>query len=272
MIRTNLATACLVFLIIAASCGGGGGGKPTPPPPQNLTITAINLSPAEVSTGTVVELSATYNDANLAASYDKTWDVSAGALSLEQPDFGLVLRETAGFKTASVSLTTKASKVYWFTPAEAGTCTVKLTVGSASKSRSVGVTSSPLSIEVLPGEGDSTIVRVSAKNVSGLYQAAFRITFDSARYRPVSVEAGDFLGGEDDILFLGLTNQNGFVPVGITRKGDAPGVSGSGTLAEVVFAPRSASRAPSGLALAGFDLTLFLLRDNRGMLLAGSGE
>jgi len=68
------------------------------------------------------------------------------------------------------------------------------------------------------------------------------------------------------VLFLGLTNQSGFVPIGITRKGDVPGVSGSGVIAEVVFTPRSAaaSRAPRQLYLAGFELALYLLCDNRG--------
>lgn len=268
-------TLFVTVLIACVSCGGGGGGPkppPVPPPPANLSITSINLAPAEVSTGTVVELSATYNNANLAASCDKTWEVSAGALSLEQPDFGLILRQTAGIKSPTAVLTTKASRIYWFTPSAAGACTVKLTVGTASKSKSVSVSSSPLTLEVLPGAEDSTVVKVNAQNATDLYQAAFRISFDSARYRPVSVTPGSFLGGQGDVLFLGLTNQSGFVPVGITRKGDAPGVSGSGTLAQVVFAPKSASHVPSSLGLAGFDLTFYLLRDGRGLPLAASDE
>ena len=274
MKRSNTVSVLVTVAIIVASCGGGGGPKPppAPPPTQNLTISSLNVSPANISTGTVIELSATYNNATLAASMNKTWEVSAGALSLEQPDFSLVLRETAGIKSAAAALTTKASKVYWFTPSEGGNYTIKLTVGTVSRTKTVSVTSSPLALEVLPGEGDTTLVRVNARNVSGLYQVAFRVTFDSSRYRPTSVSAGSFLGSGDDILFLGLTDQNGFVPVGITRKGDTPGVSGSGALAQIVFAPKGASRAPSSLSLAGFDLSFYLLRDNSGLPLTGSGE
>ena len=86
--------------------------------------------------------------------------------------------------------------------------------------------------------------------MTDLYQAAFRINYSSA-WRVDSVEQGDFLGPEAETLFIGLTNQSGFVPVSITRLGNAAGVDGDGVLATIVFEPTgtaSASSVPFDLA------------------------
>lgn len=251
------------------SCGGGS--KPPPPPQPLLVIQSINLQPPEPSVGTVVEVTATYNNPSLAEGRPRLWEVSAGSLSTEPPDFSLLVRQTAGIKQTNASLSTTGDKVYWFTPTIPGSATIKLTVAGSKKQVSVTIKASSLVADVTPGDDGTTVVTVRAVSITNLYQAAFRLTFNSLRYKPVSVTPGSFLGGENEILFLGLTNQAGFVPVAITRKGNAPGVSGSGELAKIVFEPKegSTSRSKFPSSILGFDISFFVLLDSQGNLIGG---
>ena len=120
----------------------------------------------------------------------------------------------------------------------AGNATISLTVDSASKSRDVTFGASPVTLSVSDGDNGAKICTVQVNDVDDLYQAAFRINFSSA-WEPVLAEAGPFLGGEDDILFFDMTNQTGFVPVAVTRKGNVTGVDGSGSQ----YKPASRRRA-----------------------------
>ncbi len=267
--RILILSAMAMFALLTA-CGGGGGNKSDKkiyPPgtlPESRAIQSIDISPSSVSTGTVVELSATYTNPGTFKDSSKLWQVEAGTLSEGAPDFDIILREVAGLKGASASLSTTAEQVYWFTPAAPGSYKVSLKIDNASLERTVDVTSSPVYLEVVPGEEDTLIVRILGRDVSDLYQGAFRVLFNPSLYKPLSVQPGDLLGGPDDVLFLGLTNQNGFVPIGITRKGEVPGVNGSGLIAEAVFGRRTASHAPRALAIAGFELGLHIIRDSSG--------
>jgi hypothetical protein len=271
--RTYAHTFALLALIaLIASCNGGGGGHPYPSGtlPTSYAIQALNISPSTVTTGTVVEVTATYTNAAYFADKIKTWEVTGGTISETAPDFDLVLRGTAGIKGASATLATASSKVYWFTPTSPGEYKIKLTIGKPTFSRKVAVTSAPVYLEVASGTGNTTTVRIMARDVSDLYQGAFRVIFNSERFQPSSVTAGSFLGGASDILFLGLTNQSGFVPIGITRKGNVPGVDGDGVIAEVVFTNRSTSHSPSSIAIAGFELGVYLIRDSSGARIWGN--
>ena len=259
----------LIATGLLAACGGGGGkkNKQVYPPgtlPESQAIQSINLSPSSATTGTVVELSATYTNPGTFENSTKFWKVNGGTLSEGAPDFDLILREVADVSGASSSLSTAAEQVYWFTPSTPGSYKITLQVDNTSLVRVVEVTSAPVYLEVMPGEGDTAIVRILGRDVSDLYQGAFRIIFNSSLYEPLSVRAGDLLGGEDDVLFLGLTNQSGFVPIGITRKGNVPGVDGSGVIAEARFGKRTASHAPRAPAIAGFELGLHIIRDSSG--------
>jgi len=249
------------------SCGGGGGKRPEPQP--TLSILSINLSPQDPSAGTVVELSATFNNPSLAVGKTRVWEVSGGTIGETPPDFTLVLRQTAGLKNTSAVVRTTRDVVYWLTPTEPGKYTVTLTVGSVSRSREVSVSATPIALSILQDDGTHIVVSVKAVSVTNLYQAAFRVNFDSTKYTPTSVTPGNFLGSSQEILFLGLTNQNGFVPVGITRKGDAPGVSGSGELARISFSRKSTSRSPSALGLAGFSIGFYVLVDAQRSVING---
>lgn len=272
MRSTTYFLAVIFTIAVVAACGGGGGKPPIinpGDPPTSSTIQSLNFSPASVTTGTVVEVSATYTNASAFENASKLWQVGGGTLTEEPPDFDLVLRETAGIKAASATLTTTASKVYWLTPTKPGSYNVSLRIGNAYLVQPVEVTTAPIGLEVLPGEGDSVIVRVLGQDVTNLYQAAFRVVFNASVYTPTEVTPGTLLGGNDDILFIGLTNQNGFVPIAITRKGSAGGVNGSGVLAEVVFTPKAASRAAASIGISGFELLRYVLRDSSGQQFYG---
>lgn len=267
----------IIFAVLAAaaaltiSCNGGGGGHVYPPGtlPQSAAIQSLNISPSSVTTGTVVEITATYTNAAYFEDQTKLWEATGGTMTESAPDFDMVLRGTAGIKSASATLSTVSSRVFWFTPSTPGSYTLKLKIGTASLSRTVAVTSSPIYLEVAPGASNTTIVRIMGRDVNDLYQGAFRIIFNADRFTPTEAKAGSLLGAPADILFLGLTNQNGFVPIGITRKGEVQGVNGSGVIAEVTFTNKTASLTTSSLAVAGFEMGLYLIRDHEGATIFG---
>jgi hypothetical protein len=247
--------AALLALVLAASCHGGGGA-------QALTISSINFNPATPAAGSVVELTASITaPGQNPDSLTKSWTVSAGTVSTTQPDFALILRQTAKGASAS-SVSTAAKTVYWVTPAAGGSATITLTVGTASKQRTVQLGASPVRMSVTDGTGGQKICTVQASNVQDLYQAAFRINFSSA-WTPVSAAQGTFLGAAGNTLWIGLTNQNGFVPCALTKRGNVAGTDGSGTLATVTFAPAHAGSAADSQTESPFELTLVILRDSQ---------
>jgi hypothetical protein len=251
--KTILTAGAAALALLLAACHGGGGGN------QNVvTINSITLNPAQASVGSVNQLSANISGADAGAI--KTWSVTAGDLSLAQPDFAFVLRSAAKAASAS-SVSTANAQVYWIAPATPGSVTITLTVGSASKSQTVSVGTSLVSMDVTDIAGGKKLATVKVNGVTDLYQAAFRVQYSSA-WKPESAAAGPFLGAGSDILFMGLTNQNGFVPVSITRKGDVGGVDGSGTLATVTFAPNSGASSVRGASSAPFDVAMVVLRDS----------
>ncbi len=273
---TNSKVAISFFVVLSGallSCGGGGKKPPQPPPAPLLVIESIDFEPINVSVSTAVVVSATYNNPSLAQGREKVWAVSGGSLSSEKPDFGLMIRNVAGIKETGATVSTKKDSVYWFTPSSPGDYTVTLTVAGATKKVSVRVLASPLVLDVLSEEDGGRTVIVRASNVSNLYQAGFRVIYDTTLYSPTSVASGSFLGSQADILFIGLTNQAGFVPIAITRKGNAGGVSGSGELARVAFRRVSNTsglmRRGSILGVAGFELGFFILLDYEGNIIGG---
>ena len=269
--RTIILAVLAAAAAFTISCNGGGGGHvfPTGTLPTSAAIQSLNISPSSVTTGTVVEVTATYTNAAYFEDQSKAWDATGGTLTESAPDFDIVLRGTAGIKSANATLSTVSSRVFWFTPSTPGNYTLKLTIGKATLSRVVAVTSSPIYLEVAPGASNTTIVRIMGRDVNDLYQGAFRIIFNADRFTATEAKAGSLLGAPADILFLGLTNQNGFVPIGITRKGAVQGVSGSGVIAEVTFTNKTASLTTSSLAVAGFEMGLYLIRDHEGATIFG---
>ncbi|MBN2080955.1 hypothetical protein JW859_01985 [bacterium] len=246
----------VLVAVIAASlsaCGGGGGVDP-------VTITAINLNPSTVAAGSIVTLSASISaPGQSVSSLVKNWTVSAGSLTADQPDFSLLLRETArGASAASVSTT--ANSVYWVAPATAGSVTITVQVDETIKTQNITVGASPVTLSVTSGAGGGKTCTITAHDVTDLYQVAFRLSFTSA-WSPDSVAIGGFLGDAGDILELSMTNQNGFVPVAITRKGNVAGVNGTGELASIEFSPSGSSSSVSQ-ADVPFVLEIMDMRDS----------
>lgn len=240
-----------------AACNGGGGGSNN----GGLRIVSLNLNPGSPTTGSVVQLSANFSGVNSTAGLIKNWTVSAGSLSTTKPDFGLLLRQTAKAASES-SASTTANTVYWITPTAAATATIKLVVEGVTKETSVGVTASPVSLSVANGDSGTKICTVRVTNITDLYQAAFRVNYSSA-WQPTSAVPGDFLGAENEILWLGLTNQNGFVPCAITKRGSVPGDDGTGTLATINFTPVSGASSARGASAVPFDIGLIMLRTSK---------
>jgi hypothetical protein len=258
-VARSMAVLSLLALALV-SCGSGGGGG-------DVRVVSINLNPAAVSAGSVVTLSASISAPGQSVSgLVKNWTVTAGLLTVDQPDFSLLLRQTArGVSATSVSTT--AGVVYWIPPTDTGSATITCAVANDSQSLDVIVGSSPVTLSVVSGDGGSKICTVAAHGVADLYQAAFRISFTSA-WSPAGAEPGDFLGASEDILDLAMLDQNGFVPMAITRKGDVPGVDGSGTLATVTFDPAGTTSSARGAANIPFELSMVILRDSRNQPIA----
>ena len=229
------------------SCGGGGNGT------EEIRIVSISLDPAVATASAVVTLSASISAPGQSTSaLVKNWTASTGTLSITPPDFSLTPREVSRTASSS-SVSTTAAQVYWHAPDTAVSAVITLEVEQDTKTRTVQVTESPLILSVSSATGNTKVCTVSANNVTNLRQAAFRIKFSSA-WTPQSVEAGDFLGDAADILFLGLTNQTGFVPCAITKRGNVAGETGSGTLATITFAPKSSASAAPQSPFASFSL------------------
>ena len=249
----SVAVAALAAVLLA-SCGGGGDG-------DGVTITGINLNPAAVTAGSIVALTASISAPDQSvSSLVKNWTVTAGSLTVSAPDFSLLLRETAR-GTSATSVSTTGTTVYWLAPAAGGPATISVAVESASESLDVTVQSSPVTLSVTSSSGGGKICTIATNGVTDLYQAAFRINFTSA-WQPASAEAGDFLGGPNDILTLAMLNQNGFVPMAVTRKGNVAGIDGSGTLATIEFTPAQATSATREVADVPFELAVVILRNS----------
>jgi len=256
LVSAALLAATILLALLAPACKGGGGGGP-------VTVNSIMLNPAAPSTSTLIQLSASITaPGRSVSSLSKEWRVSAGSLSASAPDFAFILRATAK-EALATSLTTTNDTVYWIAPAAAGAATITLTVLDGTKTVTAQVGASPVTLSVTDGAGGTKICTVRANSVADLYQAAFRINYSSA-WHPTAATAGDFLGSASERLFIGLVNQNGFVPCALTKRGSVPGNDGSGTLATVTFAPAAGGASSLREASAQpFSLGLVILRNSQ---------
>lgn len=259
--NNRLALVISVFVLLAlalAGCGGGGDQ-------DEIRVTSINVNPAAVTAGSVITLTASISaPGQSVSSLVKNWTVTAGSLTAEPPDFSLLLRQTARDVSAG-SLSTTSDTVYWVAPATATATTISVAVADQSKSLQVAVGNSPVTLSVSNG-----VCTVSASNITDLYQVAFRINYSSA-WTPVSVVPGNFLGvphgqqangADPEVLWIGMTNRNGFVPVALTRLGNADGVDGSGTLATITFSKGASSASSREVADVPFELGMLVLYDS----------
>lgn len=249
-------TMLVLLFVLLAGFGAACGRKGEAP----VTIVSINLNPGTALAGGVVQLSAAISaPGRSVTTLTKDWAVTAGTLSVTEPDFSLLLRETAQANTA---LSTTNGTVFWLAPPSPSEAVITLSVENDIETRTVQVGASPVVLSVSDGAGGAKVCTVSASGVTDLYQAAFRINCTSA-WDPASAEPGDFLGEASEILFMGLTDQSGFVPCAITKRGDVAGTDGSGTLATVTFDPGQSASAARELAHVPFELAVVVLRTSR---------
>ncbi len=228
----------LAALAVAVSCGGS---KADP-----ATIVSLNINPSIAVAGGVMELTASISaPGKSVANMVKNWTVSTGTLSASPPQFNIDIRQTAQDIGASVSTTN--SSVYWTAPTSPGSATITLQIEGDTESITTNVGSSPITFNITSGANETKVVTVRANDVSDLYYAAFRVSH-SSNWFPASVEQGDFLGTTEETLFIGMTDQTGYVPVGISKRGDAAGENGSGTLATITFNPAAAPPAEGSSA------------------------
>jgi thiol-disulfide isomerase/thioredoxin len=112
---------------------------------------------------------------------------------------------------------------------------------------------------------EGATVTITAENAQELSSAFLHLSYNPGRYTPDRVEVGTFLGEDDQVISLAVTDVAGDVPVGLVQvpaSGITP-ASGSGVLATVYFSaqPFTAARqvsaeAPTGSANAVDDLTI----------------
>jgi hypothetical protein len=240
-------------LLLLASCFGGGKSSGNP------QVNAINVGTDTPAAGSLVQVTADVTGTG-ASSAQKSWSVTSGSLSVTPPDFGLILRGTAKVGSAA-TLNTTASTVYWLAPLGGGSATLSVTVGDSTKTKTVTLGTSPISINIADS-GANKVITVQASNVSDLYQAAFRVSYGSA-WHPKTVTQGDLLGAAADTVFFEMHNQDGFVPVAVSRTGNAGGVDGSGTLATITFEPTGGASAVRGTSAIPFDLDFVVLRNSK---------
>jgi general secretion pathway protein D len=83
--------------------------------------------------------------------------------------------------------------------------------------------------------GERLTVAVEAAAERGVSHLPLTLTYDPAKLAFESAEAGDFLGGPGASQVMADASHPGTVVLGASRLGDAPAVTGDGTVARVTF-------------------------------------
>lgn len=86
-----------------------------------------------------------------------------------------------------------------------------------------------------PTGGRDLHLAVEAREVAGLYGVAFDLGYPASVLAYEGATAGEFLAEGGFQVSLQVAEESGNLIVGITRLGDVPGASGSGTLATLRF-------------------------------------
>lgn len=105
--------------------------------------------------------------------------------------------------------------------------------------------------EMTVAAGEQFSVDVIVENIEDLFGAAFEVTFDGEIVQAVSSSQGDFL--ESSQIYYDNRDNSG-VSIGCTRKAGEGSVSGSGTLATIVFEAKVVGTIT--LAIERYKLTL----------------
>jgi hypothetical protein len=268
LIRAFLLTIVTVLLL---SCNGGGKKDNGGGGAGSVNVKSIILNPATPGASALVQIIAdAVSTSTPIGERTKVFSVTGGTLYETEPDFSLVIRGTAA-ASEQRTISTKNNRVYWITPAETGEVTIKVTIDEASRERKINIGNALASLSVTEDDQGHKIATITANNVTDLFQAAFRINYQSSKYSVVSVEKGDFLGS--DALFIGEKDNvpAGVVAVSISKKRDQSGDNGSGVLAKVTFAEKTTSEVRDTSASAAFAIDYIMLLNSQGIEL-GTGD
>lgn len=98
------------------------------------------------------------------------------------------------------------------------------------------------------GQAQRFTVDVKVSGAADLFSAPFYVRYDPHHLKMVAVKQGDFLKHDGvSTAFLHKEKKRGTVMVGLSRLGNKPGVSGSGTLATFTFITLGAGRTTISL-------------------------
>jgi general secretion pathway protein D len=118
---------------------------------------------------------------------------------------------------------------------------------AARKAPAVRLWLAPARLTVAPG--DRFEVRVQATANQAVSHLPLSLQFDPAVLAVETVEAGELLGGTGEAQVMSDHSRPGALVIGASRLGKAPGVTGTGTVARIVF--RAVGPGSTALGLDG---------------------
>ena len=124
----------------------------------------------------------------------------------------------------------------------------------------------PSVISVAPGESFTIEVRVS--NVRNLYSWFFNLSWDPSILSVVEIEEGPFLSGEGaqkTSFYSGFDNERGLLYANCTIMSSEEGVTGSGTLATILFKVKD-------IGYTKIELTEVMLYASNGQVIVSSSR
>lgn len=195
------------------------------------SISKISASQDNFYTNAVVELSLSTlgTTPDLSTAY---WMTDGGSFVANPPDAWHLVRATA-----ATTDTYTGAKAYLKFPSNATSVKVTVLLGEALKSASFTVVNSVVTLTSSSDGFGNTLITAKANEVTNLYQIAFRVYYDTSRFKMTGIKQGSFLGSSSNTLFLGHEFKSGQIACSITKRGEVAGVNGSGTLATITLTP-----------------------------------
>ncbi len=143
-------------------------------------------------------------------------------------------------------------RLSWKTSLCAAACALMMSAPALASDAVLSLAATPEPAAV----GGSVSVAVSVADIVDLYAYQFSLVFDPAVLQATNVAPGSFLAGGGPTFFIPGTIDNTLGRIGFvvdTLQGAAPGVSGSGLLADISFAV-----VATGTSAISFQNVLFL--------------
>lgn len=92
--------------------------------------------------------------------------------------------------------------------------------------------------------GQTTTIQIEVREAKDLFGAPFHLLYDPHLLEVVKVSEGDFLkkDGAKTVFLYKVDKEQGRIIVGLSRLGNAAGISGNGTLVSITFQTLRAGR------------------------------